>query len=222
MVLRFFQSSGEDRLEHAQGLLQQMLVNDRHCFEIATSTLLTGQDTGAVGPDLRDTDRQVNEAEREVRRDLVVHASVYGTSQVSAILIYMSIVKDVERIGDYAKNIFDVAAGGADLSGQPDSAELVAYRDRISEMIIEAAGAFAEEDGGAANALIAEADAMQDEFDAKVAALVTSDRPGHEAVPRALLFRYYKRIIGHLMNVLSAVIMPLDRLDYYDEPKNDR
>lgn len=222
MVLRFFQHSGEDRLQHAQGLLQEMLVNDRHSFEIATSALLTGQTAGAVGTDLRDTDRRINEAEREVRRDLVVHASVHGTSQVSAVLIYMSIVKDVERIGDYAKNIFDIANGGADLSDQPDSAELVAYRDRISEMITEAASAFAEEDTDAANALIAEADGMQDEFDAKVAVLVTSDRPGRESVPRALLFRYYKRIIGHLMNVLSAVVMPLDRLDYYDEPKNDR
>jgi phosphate transport system protein len=222
MVLRFFQSGGKDKLDHAQGLLQEMLANDRHSFEIATAALLTGQDAGAVGTDLRDTDRLVNEAEREVRRDLVVHASVHGTSQVSAVLIYMSIVKDVERIGDYAKNIFDVANGGADLSEQSDSAELIGYRDRISEMITEAARAFVAEDADAANALITEADGMQDEFDAKVAALVMSDRLGSEAVPRALLFRYYKRIIGHLMNVLSAVIMPLDRLDYYDEPKNDR
>jgi hypothetical protein len=52
-----------------------------------------------------------------------------------------------------------------------------------------------------------------------VSALVTTDQPGHEAVPRALLFRYYKRIVAHLMNLLSAVVMPLDRLDYFDEER---
>ncbi len=29
--------------------------------------------------------------------------------------------------------------------------------------------------------------------------------------------RYYKRIGGHLLNVLSSVVMPLHKLDYYDE-----
>ncbi len=29
--------------------------------------------------------------------------------------------------------------------------------------------------------------------------------------------RYYKRIGGHVLNVLSSVVMPLDKVDYYDE-----
>ena len=29
--------------------------------------------------------------------------------------------------------------------------------------------------------------------------------------------RYYKRIQAHLLNVLSGVVMPLHKLDYYDE-----
>ncbi len=29
--------------------------------------------------------------------------------------------------------------------------------------------------------------------------------------------RYYKRINGHLINVLSSVVMPLHKVDYYDE-----
>jgi hypothetical protein len=29
--------------------------------------------------------------------------------------------------------------------------------------------------------------------------------------------RYYKRIGGHVLNILSSVVMPLHKLDYYDE-----
>ena len=29
--------------------------------------------------------------------------------------------------------------------------------------------------------------------------------------------RFYKRICGHLLNVLTSVVMPLDKVDYYDE-----
>ena len=40
-----------------------------------------------------------------------------------------------------------------------------------------------------------------------------------EATTIALILgtRYYKRIGGHVLNVLSSVVMPLDKVDYYDE-----
>jgi hypothetical protein len=46
--------------------------------------------------------------------------------------------------------------------------------------------------------------------------------PSTVGVPKALLFRHLKRITAHLMNVLTAVVMPFDRLDYWDEDKVDR
>lgn len=196
-----------------------MLADDRHSFDVATSALLTGADTSIVGPDLRATDARVNEAEREIRQALVVHASVHGSARVPAILVYMSVVKDVERIGDYAKNIFDVAAQGIDLSGADDRAALIGYRDQISSMITEASSIFSNDDRAGAQDFIRQADILLDEFDQHVSELVVTDRQGKEAVPRALLYRYYKRIVAHLMNLLSAVVMPLDRLDYFDEER---
>jgi len=74
----------------------------------------------------------------------------------------------------------------------------------------------------AANVALAAADMMVDEFDEKVAALFGCDRPGGEAVPRALLYRHFKRAVAHLMNLLSAVVMPVDGLDYYDGPRKGR
>lgn len=219
MVFSLFRRGDADGLEAAEGKLVQMLADDRHSFDVATSALLTGADTSIVGPDLRESDARVNAAERELRQALVVHASVHGTSRVAAILVYMSVVKDVERIGDYAKNIFDVAAQGVDLSSAPDRDQLITYRDRISSMISEASTIFADDDREQAAAFIGEADVLLDEFDSHVSALVVTEHPGREAVPRALLFRYYKRIVAHLMNLLSAVVMPLDRLDYFDEER---
>lgn len=214
-----FRRGDADGLEAAEAKLIQMLADDRHSFDVATSALLTGADTSIVGPDLRATDARVNEAEREIRQALVVHASVHGSARVPAILVYMSVVKDVERIGDYAKNIFDVAAQGIDLSEADDRATLIGYRDQISSMITEASSIFAKDDRAGAQDFIRQADILLDEFDQHVSELVVTDRQGKEAVPRALLYRYYKRIVAHLMNLLSAVVMPLDRLDYFDEER---
>lgn len=219
MVFELFRRGDAAGLEAAEAKLLQMLADDRHSFDVATSALLAGADTSVVGPDLRETDGRVNRAERELRQALVVHASVHGTSHVAAILVYMSVVKDVERIGDYAKNIFDVAAQGIDFSDATDRDTLTRYRDRISSMISEASTIFADDDRDAAEGFIREADILLDEFDQHVSELVVTERQGREAVPRALLYRYYKRIVAHLMNLLSAVVMPLDRLDYFDEDR---
>ncbi len=218
MVLRFFRRDRADNLEHVQALLLGMLANDRHSFDLATSALLAGADPTVVGPELRATDRKVNEDERAIRRELIVHASVHGTVHVPAILVYMSIVKDAERIGDYAKNIYDLAADRRDFVDAPDAEELRDFATQVSRMITEAAGAFGNDNLEATRTIIAAGDALQDTFDAHITALVTSSDPPKGAVARALLFRYLKRTVSHLMNLLSAVVMPVDQLDYFDEP----
>ncbi len=219
MVMRFFRRNGRDGLEHVQRQLLEMLTRDREAFDAATSTLLAGGDVALVGPKLRDTDAQVNELERVIRRELVVHASVHGAGDIAAVLVYMSIVKDVERIGDYAKNIYDLAAGGVDFRAAPDRPTMFRHRDRTAEMITEAGVIFAEDDQDRARALLGEADAMLDAFDDLVDALVVSEDIARDAVPRALFYRHLKRIVAHLMNLLSAVVVPVDRLDYLDEPE---
>ena len=63
---------------------------------------------------------------------------------------------------------------------------------------------------------------LLDEYDDCIQAQIESTRTPRDAVPRALLCRYLKRITAHLMNVLTSLVMPFDRLDYYDEAKADR
>lgn len=222
MVFNFFKASGEERLEQVERQIQQMLSRDRHSFDLAVTALLGGADPAVAGPDLRDTDREVNELEREIRRALVVHLSVQGTVDAPSVLAYMSVVKDIERIGDYAKNIFDLADMGTDLTGAADHEQLHGYARQVSDMISSAGEAFHARDHDASEALISEGDALLDTFDDLVAGLAGSDGIASEAVPRALYYRHLKRIVAHLMNLLSAVVMPLDRLDYFDEDRSTR
>jgi phosphate uptake regulator len=223
MVMDFFKGGADKELEQIEHQIQQMLIDCRHTFDAAINTLLGGTDPALVGKDIRKTDRRVNKAERAVRRQLVVHTSVHGAkADVPMVLISMSIVKDAERIGDYAKNIWDLANAGADLSGASDLDRLLGFRDRVSGLIGQVARVFGERDTPAAHTLLQEGDVAMDEYDDLVTEEMTSDASAREAVPRALLFRYLKRITAHLMNVLTSLVMPVDRLDYYDEDKADR
>jgi phosphate transport system protein len=210
---------GEDRLDAIETIIQQMLADDRVVFDLAMSILLDGVDIKGVKKEIKQTDRQVNRAEREIRRDLVVHASVAGAIDTPAILIYMSIVKDIERVGDYGKNLRDLGRDGVDLSTFPAWHDL---RAEVSQMITDTAEVFAARDEQRATQLLIRGDELLSEFDRSVSALVRGEDDRPHAVGRALATRYVKRIVAHLTNVLSAVVMPIDRLDYFDEDLLDR
>jgi phosphate uptake regulator len=222
MVFSFRRDGDAERLDRIEATLQRMIADDLHSFELAIGALMGQTSPHEVGAELRATDHKVNQAEREIRRELVVHASVQGAIDTPAILVYMSIVKDIERIGDYAKNIFDLANDGIDLSTGMYSGEIAQAAVEVPDFLREAAVAFAQRDAEQAKALLHRGDDLLDGFDARVSALVREEHPDQQSVAVALMHRYLKRIVAHGMNVLSAVVMPIDRLDYFDEDPEDR
>ena len=47
--------------------------------------------------------------------------------------------------------------------------------------------------------------------------LAKTDFSAAETTAMVLLTRFHKRIIGHSFNILSSVVMPLHKVDFYDE-----
>lgn len=221
MVLDFFRGSG-DTLSEVESTLVQMMRDGHEVYDTAMEAVFGGGKSPEAKQAVRSTDREINEGQRAVRRAIVMHAAVAGGTELPQMLTYMSVVKDVERVGDYAKNIYDLAKYGIDLSGSSDEAELARYRDAVGQLISEAADVFESRDSGRANELVAKADDFLDEYDDHVKAAARSTGPAPDAVARALYYRYLKRITAHLMNLMTALTMPIDQLDYYDEAREDR
>jgi Na+/phosphate symporter len=215
---------GESGLDRVRTQLLEMLDIDRETFDITSNALLSGTDVPTARSQASSSDHRVNELVQEVRRALVVHASTRGDlSDMPALLLYMSIVKDIERIGDYAKNILDIAQAGGNLADGDDHDELADFRNRVSALVTEVRRTFASQDAAAATNILTTWGEISQEMDRRVDALVTVDAPAAYAVPRALYFRYLKRIIGHLMNILTALVMPLDKVDFFwgDDRESD-
>ena len=110
----------------------------------------------------------------------------------------------------------------AGVAGAEDEAMWADRFERTQELINETATIFSERDAQNAASRLSQMDEWTTEFDDEISALVREGGSAGPAVPRALLNRYLKRITAHLMNVMTAVVMPLDRLDYWDEDKVDR
>lgn len=222
MVMSFFRkSSDETGIEHVAHQTISMLGDARHSFDLASTVVLSGADPSAVGADIEATDRRINEAEQRLRSELVVHVSVRGGGDIGLVLGYTLLLKKIERIGDQAKNIFELAADGVSLAGADDIDEFVARRQEISRMYVEAADLLASQDLDAAKDFLSRSLALNDLCGAKVGEYMQSERPGSWAVPRAMLYRYWKRIVANLAGVVTAAIEPLQNIDYLDGGRTD-
>ena len=221
MVMSFFRRPDDSGIDHIEAQVQRMVTDARHTFDLAMNAV-TGGSVASVADEVRRTDRQINVTEMEIRRELVVHFSVHAGGDATEMLVFMNMVKDLERIGDYNKNVFDLAEEGVSFAEADDLERILGFRDEISSRIALMGEILTVRDEERARAYIARSDELRREFDTLVNGLFHSTEPALHAVPRALLYRFLKRITAHSMNVVTAVVMPVDRLDYYDEADDTR
>ena len=220
MVMSFFRSD-EGGISQIESQVQRMIADARHTFDLAMNAV-TGGAVETVADEVRRTDRQINVTEIEIRRELLVHISVHGTADAGEMLVFMNMIKDLERIGDYNKNIFDLALEGVSFSGAEDLEQILGFRDELSSRIALMGEILDTRDEDRARAYIERGDQLRREFDGLVNELVHATAPALAAVPRALLYRFLKRVAAHCANVVTAVVMPVDRLDYFDEGDDTR
>ena len=220
MVMSFFRSD-EGGISQIESQVQRMIADARHTFDLAMNAV-TGGAVETVADEVRRTDRQINVTEIEIRRELLVHISVHGAADAGEMLVFMNMIKDLERIGDYNKNIFDLALEGVSFSGDEDLEQIIGFRDELSSRITLMGEILDTRDEDRARAYIERGDHLRREFDGLVNELVHATAPALVAVPRALLYRFLKRVAAHCANVVTAVVMPVDRLDYFDEDDDTR
>lgn len=164
-------------------------------------------------------DVQINKLERKIRKAVVAHLSFpENTKSVPYCLVLMSLVKDVERIGDYAKNLGEVRDFFAGpLPDDEHVDELQEIRSSVEEAFAVTPEVFAQAQHDRAMTLIHHGKNVGRRCDGLVAAIAQSSYTAATTAALVLGTRYYKRINGHIVNVLTSVVMPLHKLDYFDE-----
>jgi phosphate transport system protein len=164
-------------------------------------------------------DVKINKLERKIRKRVVTHLSLAGNRpSLPYCLLLISLVKDVERLGDYAKNLAELGdLYNGDLPADEIMAELQEIRAGVERAFQSTGETFRASDHQRAIQLIAQGKGYARRCDDLLVSIAASDYRAGLATTMALGTRYYKRIGGHLLNILSSVVMPLHKVDYYDE-----
>lgn len=210
----------ENLIEQALNECHEMLALDWEMFQESTKAL---RETETAPPvlDIPDADKRVNKYERDVRRKVITHLSVTG-DDVTAGLVVVSVVIDIERIGDYTKNIYELArthAAKLDAGNLED--QLASVEKRITDLFQRTAKTFKDGDEEGARSIMSEyKEGLASDCDAIIDTIVagkTDDLSAGEAASVALYARYLKRIGSHLRTIVTSVVNPFPRIGYKEK-----
>ncbi len=218
MYKKFLELFGkENLLDQAIETTIKMLQTDREMY-LASVKSLRQRDNSDLPFDIYEKDKEINRYERKVRRNVLTHLTVSGTHNIVPGLVLVSIVIDVERIGDYTKNIIELAvAHPKKLEGGIFEKDLIEIEQVVKDRFDKIAGVIADMDVTKARSMMSEHRNISSKCDLIVKDIINekdkSLGPG-DATVLALYFRYLKRVAAHLTNIASSIVNPFPRIGF--------
>ena len=219
MFKQIFELFKSDSLyEQALDECHEMLEIVREMFNESVNTLRFS-DTADIPIDIFAMDKKINEFERDVRRKVMTHLAVSGNEDLGSGLILVSVVIDIERIGDYTKNIYDLALRHPKkLSGGEYDKVLTEIEKSTKDFLNDAIDAFKSQDIDLARKLMqnykTDISAVSSDIVEGIVSGKSNSFSSEEAGALCLYSRYLKRIAAHSRNLVSSIVNPFERIGY--------
>ena len=209
----------EDSLSQAWNESNDMLHLSHEMFNDAVDALRSGEKNKVI-KSIKLRDEKINSYHREIRKKVVTYYSVSkDVSNIDSGLVLINIVVDIERIGDYSKNILDLAKHyPKKFVSEKFSEDLRIIEKSVINRFSTTIQAVENMDERIADELIA---SYRDDLGKLSDNLVASSISGEVEIGKenktasvALYARYLKRIGAHLKNITSAVVNPFESIGY--------
>ena len=194
----------------------QMLTDVGEMFDVSVSALRQS-DAAADKKDIRRRDKLINRYEREVRRHVFIHMVMNKSDDPYTALVLLNIVIDLERMGDYTKNIMELAIDYPDrLDGGPYEDDIVRMETDIAELLKSVENAFRESDSDKALEILKGHRWIAPRCDEINSELIRENKDvnSRTAVAVALYVRYLKRVSAHALNIASSIVNPFGRIGF--------
>jgi len=205
----------DDLLTQALNETEEMFSKAELMFKAAVNMIM---ECKKPDMDMYETDKEINRMEWEIRKKVLGHLVVGNRKgDVPAVLILTSAVVDIERIGDYSKNIFelaDICPKDALIKGD----HVRFFRDieaQILEIFKLTNDAHRDADVQKAQTAMEMHWQISERCDKMFEELASEKGLRAEyAVIYTLLARYLKRVSSHLKNIASSVVNPFPRMGF--------
>ena len=204
--------------EQALGECHEMLDIDLTMFKASIESLRKS-DSADINIDIFSMDKKINAFERDVRRKVMTHLAIGGKEDIGSGLVLVSVVIDIERIGDYTKNIYDLAVNHSKKLNGESVEDRLAEIEKISFKLFEdTIDAFKNQDIDKARGLMGSykenISIQSDAITNDIIAGKISDLDTGSASAVGLYARYLKRIAAHSRNLISSIVNPFEKIGY--------
>lgn len=209
----------EDLLSQAWEESFEMMVLSNEMFSAAIRYLRRGEKIKTL-KNLKKRDREINEFQKSVRKKVVTHFSIsQKVEDFPSGLVLLNIVVDVERLGDYTKNILDLAIHYPDpLVSEDCLNSLKEIEDDILSRFTDTLTAIEQQDEKLAKKLLKSYRKSFSNISDKIVNDGISGKQGYkdqkEAASVTLYARYLKRVGGHLKNITTTMLNPYEEIGY--------
>jgi phosphate transport system protein len=201
-----------DLVEQAIEETAVMFSNAKKVYEEAIAALKENREPKF---DIYAVDREINDSEKSIRRKLLENMAINPRQDIVASLVVTSIIIDIERIGDYSKNIYELNQIRTSKKTNIDS-ELLKQANFLADQFDAINNAFGLGDPDKGKILMDRLDPVRKFFEKYIRDIVHQSNISIEnAVINTLFARYLKRVGAHLENIASGIVNPFDRIGFY-------
>jgi phosphate uptake regulator len=197
------------------------MLETTHRMFLESVSLLRDVATAEMTVNIYEEDQRINAYQIRVRRRVLRYLAVAGMVDLVPGLVLTSIVIDIERIGDYTKNITELATTYPGKLNCGRLEQRVHDVERIvDELFGDARTVLESSDQLAARRLLDDCSRIRKESDQIIAELISEEDPSMgraQTAVVALYVRYLKRVGAHLLNILSSVVSPFERIGYRNQ-----
>ena len=177
---------------------------------------------GTVPPNDRDVyqmDKRINLLEQKMRRHIYNHLVLSEGKELYMSLILVQMAVDLERVGDYVKNLYDIRRLAGDVTFPEKQAEMKDLEQKTLAMFPRIRKALEVSDTFDATAIQKEHFELVKQCDRRVEEFLKmeGDSNTRRTTVLVLYYRYIKRVIAHLINVASAISNPYDRVGFHPD-----
>jgi len=206
----FFKGSG--LIDESENIVSEMLDISYNMFRYSMKIVI---EKAQEKENIYAIDKKLNALEIEVRKKILEHLSINPSQDITPSLVLVTIVVDIERLGDYSKNLIEVSHKyPKPLKGK--------YIEKIKDLEKKVQICFAntikiykEQDEKMGKETMEKLSKLIDECQNLLEILIEDDSlSSKEGIVYSLLVRHLKRVSAHVRNVCSSIVNPFYRLGY--------
>ena len=203
---------GSGLIDESENIVSEMLNISYNMFRYSMKVVV---EKAKEKENIYAIDKKLNALEIDVRKKILEHLSINPSQDITPSLVLVTIVVDIERLGDYSKNLIEVSHKYPKPLKGKYIEQIKDLEEKVQVCFADTIKIYEEQDEKKGKEIMEKLSNLVDECQNLLEVLIEDDSlSSKEGIIYSLLVRHLKRVSAHVRNVCSSIVNPFYRLGY--------